>query len=406
MEFVYNDCMRLKLLSVLLLVMLVLKVAPVAYGQDYTDAQKKEIEKKIQEYQSKLSSIRTEKNTLSSQIQYMDTQIYLTGLNIIDTEQKIKQTEKEIGLLSTRIDGLDTSLNTISKLLIERVVDGYKEHTPSLFDMVLDSGNADTLLAKIQYQRVAQSNNQKMLVQVQEAKLNFEEQKNLREKKKEELDKLTVTLNEQKVALNAQKESKQRLLAVTQNDEATYQKLLDDAQKQLAGFKSFVQTAGGGAVAANAFGTGSDGWYYTQRDSRWAGKTIGSSSDTVLEVGCLLTDIAMMMKKDGVNYTPYDVAANTNYFFSNTAFMLHPSNFSWPNGKKYVNISIGSIEDQIKNGHPVIAGLYAGKFGTHYVILKQVDGNDYIMHDPYYGPDKKFSDYYSKGSIFVAAIFQ
>lgn len=378
----------------------------IVYGQDATEAQKQEIEKKIQEYQSKLSDIRTQKNTLSSQIQYMDTQIYLTGLNIIDTENKIKQTEKEIGLLSNRIEGLDTSLNTISKLLIERVVDGYKEHTPSLFDMVLDSGSADTLLAKIQYQRVTQSNNQKMLVQVQEAKLNFEEQKSLREKKKEELDKLTVTLNEQKVALNTQKDAKQRLLAVTQNDESTYQKLLDDAQKQLAGFKSFVQTAGGGAVGANAFGTGSDGWYYTQRDARWAGKTIGNSSDTVLEVGCLLTDIAMLMKKDGVNYTPYDVAANTNYFFSNTAFMLHPSNFSWPNGKKYVNISIGSIAEELNSGHPVIAGLYAGKYGTHYVVLKQVDGGDYIMHDPYYGPDKKFSDYYSKGSIFVAAVFQ
>ncbi len=396
--------MRLKLLYTLLVISFLLGTVRISYAED--TEQQRALNDKIQQYQSKLKELRSEKNTLSSQIEYMDTQIYLTGLNIIDTEQKIKQTEKEIILLSDRIDGLDSSLNSISKLLIERVVDGYKEHTPSLFDMVLDSGNADTLLAKIQYQRVTQSNNQKMLVQVQEAKLNFEEQKNLREKKKEELDKLTVTLNAQKVELNTQKESKQRLLAVTQNNESSYQKLLEDAQKQLAGFKSFVQTAGGGAIGANGFGNGSDGWYLSQRDGRWAGYRMGNSSESILNVGCFITSISMLMKKDGVDFTPVNIASNSDYFVPETASMYIPTQFSWPNGKKYTNVSISSIEDQIKNGKPVIAGVYAGAYGTHYIVLKQVDGGDYIMHDPYYGPDKKFSDYYSKGSIFVAAVFQ
>lgn len=375
-------------------------------AENTDDAQKKELEQKIQLYQSKLNEARSQKNTLSSQIQYMDAKIYLTGLQITETEKKIVTTQQEIEKLSTKIEGLDTSLDYLSKLLLQRVVASYKERQTSIFDVVLNSQKATTALSGLQYMRTAQDNNQKLLMHVQEAKLNFEEQKSLREKKKQELANLSEQLAQQKADLDVQKVNKQRLLEITKNDEATYSKLLADAQKQLAGFKSFVQTAGGGVIPANGFGTGNGGWYYSQRDSRWAGVRMGDSNDSVLEVGCLITDIAMLMKKDGIDMTPADIASNSNYFFSNTAFMLHPSRFSWPNGKSYVNVSVGAIDDELKNGRPVIVGVYHGQYGTHYLILKEQSGSDYIINDPYYGPDKKFSDLYSKSSIFVAAVFK
>ncbi|MBI4004906.1 C39 family peptidase [Candidatus Roizmanbacteria bacterium] len=356
--------------------------------------------------EQKVGDLRSKANTLSSQIQFMDTQIYLTTLKIQVTEQKIVDTQKEIEVLTQKIDNLDNSLNRLSKILLERIVEGYKTHPISLLNLFLDSDNANDFLNKVKYQKTTQDNNQKLLIQVQESKLNFEEQKKVREDKKAELAALNETLNNQKLSLNNQKADKQRLLEVTRSDEDTFQRLLDGAQKQLSAFKSFVQSAGGGTIAANGFGSGSDGWYYSQRDERWAGKTMGYSSDTVLEVGCLITDIAMVMKKYGIDMTPLTIAANANYFFSNTAYMLHPSSFSWPNGLSYVNIAVSAIDEEIKNGRPVIVGLYAGKYGTHYVVLKQIEGSDYIMHDPYYGPDKKFSDHYSKGSIFVAAVFK
>ncbi|QQG44541.1 MAG: hypothetical protein HYW86_01335 [Candidatus Roizmanbacteria bacterium] len=373
-------------------------------GFTYQDEKELEIIKNLCE--QKVNDLRNKANTLSSQIQFMDTQVYLTTLKIKATEQKIIDTQKEIELINSRIEGLDNSLNYLSKMLLKRIVQGYKTQSTSLFNLFFDSDTANDFLSKVKYQKTTQENTQKLLVQVQESKLNFEEQKKLRETKKAELDLLQNTLNAQKQDLDNQKVQKQKLLADTRNDESTYQQLLATAQKQLAGFKSFVQTAGGGAISANGFGSGSDGWYMSQRDQRWAYKTMGYSSDSILEVGCLITDVAMIMKKYGVDWTPANIASDPGYFFSNTAYMLHPSQFSWPNGMKYSNIPISSIEDEIKNDRPVIVGLYAGKYGTHYVILKKLEGNDYIMHDPYYGPDKKFSDYYSKGSIFVAGVFR
>ena len=288
-------------------------------AQDTSDLQKK-----ISEYQAKLQQLKQQKSTLSSQIQYMDTQVYLTTLQINQTEQKIISTGKEIELLGSRIDGLDQSLDYLSKQLIKRIVVGYKKKPFTIFSLLFENNSANDFLNQVKYLKTARDNNQKLLYTVQETKTNAEEQKKLREEKKVELDKLTETLNYQKQSLNNQKVQKQKLLNDTQSDEATYQRLLTQAQAQLAGFKSFVSSAGAGVISANQFGNGSDGSYYSQRDARWASKSIGYSSENILNVGCLLTSVAMIAKHYGDNVTPGDIASDPSRFYGSTAYMNLP----------------------------------------------------------------------------------
>jgi len=356
--------------------------------------------------QQELSRLQTTKSTLASEIKYMDTQIYLTELKVQETEKKITQTQKEIDTLGSRIEGLDSSLNYLSKLLLEKIVESYKQRSFSLFDYILNAESAGEFLAKVKYLKTTQNNNQKIVVQVQQAKLNFEEQKTLREEKIQQLDNLKNTLVTQKHELDIQKDAKQKLLADTQNSENVYQELLARAQRQLSAFKSFVQTSGAGSIiGANGLGTGSDGNYYSQRDERWAYKTIGYSSENILNVGCLITSVAMFGKKFGSNITPLDIASDVNRFWGNTAWMKLP----WPGvaGKGYVSVDIGNIANELDQGNPVIVGVqinncYSG--GNHYVLLIKKEGNDYIMHDPIYGPDIKFSSHYS--TICSAATFK
>ena len=355
---------------------------------------RQEVEKKIKEYEEKLKETQSQKNTLSSQIQYMDSQIYLTDLRITDTEQKITETEKEIESLGKKITGLDNSLDKLSISMLERIRTDYKSKQASLLDIILDSTNASRLVNRVKYYDLARESNQKILLQVQEAKINYEKQKDLREKKVEELDKLTTTLKDQQNALAVQKESKQTLLQVTQNSENNYARLLEDARRQLTAFKSFVQSTGVGTVGANALGTGEGGWYLSQRDERWAGARMGTSNESVLDVGCFITSISMIMRKDGVDYSPINIASNSQYFLPGSAYMYIPSSFngSWPNGKNYRNISYSEISTYLDRGTPVIAGV---RSGGHYIVLKKTDGSEFIMNDPIYGPDKKVSDYYS-----------
>lgn len=367
-----------------------------------------DIENKIKEYEQKLVEIRQQKNTLSSQIQGMDTQIYLTGLTIQRSEQKIIDTQNEIEKLGSRIENLDSSLNSLSKMLLQRIVDGYKTQQVSLFELLLDTKTIADLTNRIKYQKTTQNNNQKLLVQVQEAKVNYEEQKALREQKKVELDQLVASLNAQKEALKVQQAQKEKLLVDTNNDETTYQSLLAQAQAQLKGFKTFVSSSGvDSVIGANAFGSGSDGAYYSQRDTRWANQAIGESSETILDVGCLLTSISMFAKKNGQDVTPANIAADSSRFFGSTAYMINP----WPSvaGKTYRSVGTdrSSINQELDSGNYVIVGVYrysctAG--GNHFVLLTKRDGDNYIMHDPIYGPDIKFSSHYS--TICSAATFK
>lgn len=364
-----------------------------------------ELNELINKCTGKRNELSQRRNTLSSEIQYMDTQIYLTTLKIQETEQKIDITQDEINILGSKIEGLDQSLDHISKLLLSKIVQSYKQREISLFSLLFDSQNVDELLTKIKYVKIARDNNQKLLIQVQEAKSNFEEQKKLREEKKIELNQLTLTLNAQKQSLADQKVQKQKLLADTQNDEAVYQRIISQAQAQLSGFKSFVSSAGAGIISANQFGSGSDGSYYSQRDIRWANQTIGYSQENILSVGCLLTSVAMVGKRYGDNIVPSDIASDANRFFGSTAYMRLP----WVGvaGRSYSSISPdgASISTELDNGNYVIVGVGGCSYGgSHFVVLTKKEGNDYIMHDPIYGPDIKFSAHYS--NICSAATFK
>ncbi|PJC33210.1 hypothetical protein CO051_01870 [Candidatus Roizmanbacteria bacterium CG_4_9_14_0_2_um_filter_39_13] len=204
-----------------------------------------DLESKIQELEKKLTEVKSQKNTLSAQISYMDTQMHLAELRINETEEKIVNSEKEINVLGVRISSLDNSLDTLSKQLLERIVAGYKNRDVTLVDLVLDSKNTSKLVNRLKYYDLARNRNQKSLLQVQEAKSNFIEQKDLREKKVEQLDELQTTLQQQKVVLDQQKDQKKKILTDTQNSESVYQNLLQQAKAEYVAIQQI--TSGGGS---------------------------------------------------------------------------------------------------------------------------------------------------------------
>lgn len=228
----------LKKIIFLLVITVFFVIAQNIYGQQNAG----EVAKKIEEYQRRLNELTQQRDTLSSQIQYMTLQINLTTLKIQETEQKIITTQNEIEILTSRIKGLDTALNHLSKLLLKKVVEGYKNRPASFFDMLFDSQNASDFISRIKYLKTAQENNQKLLVQVQETKLNFEEQKSLREIKKTDLDLLERQLEDQKSELDYQKSQKQVLLTETRNDEAKYQQLLQQALAEFNAIQKAIVT--------------------------------------------------------------------------------------------------------------------------------------------------------------------
>lgn len=357
-----------------------------------------DLENRIRDLQNKISELQGQKKTLSSQIAVMDSQIKLTQLRIDATKREIADLTEDIQTTNKKIIGLEDSLRNFTKVLLNRIVATYQIGSVQPLHVLLSSNSVSDFFSRANYLRIVQAHDKKLIYETQQTKNDYANQKEIFEDKKKKVESLKKQLEVYTLQINQEKKSKQTLLAATQNDEQMYQKLLREAQAQIQAFKSFSLSKTGGAVSILPPQPSPDGWFYNQRDERWGRNTMGSSNEQVWDVGCLVTSIAMVLKKHGSNVAPSDIAANNSYFFSNTAYLLLP----WAGGKfsSTWGFDQGSIDGKLSSGEVVIVGLRAGVYGQHFVVLKSGSNGDYVMNDPWNGPDLKFSDFYSTSQIF------
>jgi Papain-like cysteine protease AvrRpt2 len=155
-----------------------------------------------------------------------------------------------------------------------------------------------------------------------------------------------------------------------------------------------------------------DAWgaYYNQRDARWGPSTVGVSQYPVWEIGCLLTDLAMVYTHFGYrNVTPATVAATSGFFSGNGS--ITDSAFNIPGHPATVNRrpSLAWISARLAAGHPVIVGMNLPGGGTHFIVLTAPNGaSDFWANDPWdqNGMHVQFSgDWDDRGAVYEAITF-
>ncbi len=368
-----------------------------------TAEEQSKLENKINEYQKQLDEARSKRSTLAGELQYLDTQAYITQLRIEKLEAQVISIQNEVELLGERIESLDGKLDLQLKSFLDTARERYKKRSVTILDYLLGAENATDLLTSLKYHQVAEARAQAIVLQTEETKQNFEEQKQLREKRKEELAETQSQLQAQKNDLLSQQQSKRVLISVTRNQESEYQAKIAEARLQIQSLKSFRISTGADVIAAGSLGTGEGGYYYSQRDARWAGIQMGNSNESVLDVGCFITSLSMVLTYYGHTTTPVFFASNPQYFLPYSAWAYTPGVFngSWPGGLNYREIPNSEIDGFLSRGIPVISSV---RGQSHYVVLKKKVDGEYIMNDPIYGPDLKLSQYYSLSGR--AAVFE
>lgn len=216
----------------------------VEIGQSMDEYEQKLIdsENKVKELESKLTEIKAESNTLRQQINYMDTQIQITNLKILQLENDINDLTNQIEELSLKIESLDYSLDQIATLLSVRIVHSYKNSWSNELSMFLGKESFTDAENKIKLLQTVQNNDRQLLISMQKAKNNFEEQKSLKETKQLELDSAQTKLVNQKNTLDQQKKGKQVLLDATKNDEKKYQELLASAKAEQSAIQAAISS--------------------------------------------------------------------------------------------------------------------------------------------------------------------
>jgi len=142
-----------------------------------------------------------------------------------------------------------------------------------------------------------------------------------------------------------------------------------------------------------------------QNDEKWKNVKLGNSSETIGGWGCLLTSVTMMLNGIGYNETPETVNDKMKKAggFQGAFFIPSVLPFVWSNAA-YRDMQpcenspapITQIDAAVAAGKPVILQVDWNKqagIQTHFVLVKEKKGDDYLLYDPYKypgdGPDKE-----------------
>ena len=142
-----------------------------------------------------------------------------------------------------------------------------------------------------------------------------------------------------------------------------------------------------------------------QNDEKWKSTKLGNSNETIGGWGCLLTSVTMMLNGIGYNETPETVneKMKANDGFQGAFFIPSVLPYVWPNCAyrdmqpcESVPAPITQIDAAVAAGKPVILQVDWNKqagIQTHFVLVKEKKGSDYVLYDPYKyggdGPDKE-----------------
>ena len=141
-----------------------------------------------------------------------------------------------------------------------------------------------------------------------------------------------------------------------------------------------------------------------QNDESWKNESLGHSKETIGGWGCLLTSATMMLNGIGYNETPLTVNEKMKGAggFQGAFFIPSVLPYIWPNCA-YQDMQpcetspapTSLIDAAVAAGKPVILQVDWNKqkgLQTHFVVVKEKRGDDYVIYDPYKysgdGPDK------------------
>ena len=142
-----------------------------------------------------------------------------------------------------------------------------------------------------------------------------------------------------------------------------------------------------------------------QNDDKWKNVKLGNSSVTMGEWGCLLTSVTMLLNGIGYDETPESVNKKMKQAggFHDALFIPSVVPLVWSNciyrdmqKCESYPAPISQIDAALAAGKPVILQVdWSKQVGvqTHFVLVKEKQGNDYVIYDPYkYGGDAPGKD--------------
>ncbi len=357
------------------------------------------LNQEIATYQAELQQIGSDKRTLQQAINALDLQKRELEAQVYLTQRQINTTQLQIQQLGGAITNTQQTIAMDKAVLAEELRNMQVNDSQPLIEQLLSAGGLQQAVSDLNTTMEIQQGMQGNIQSLGTQENVLTTSQNLSKQKQASLSVQKTSLVTQQQSLVATEHAKTQLLAETNAKQSTYEKLLAEAQAELASFSAFTQNAGGSKLLGNQTVCDAWGCYYNQRDTAWGSDSLNGTKYNLASDGCLITAMAMMMTHYGYrNVTPVTINSNPSnfaaYYPAYLLFTIHADGVAATRISSYINSTLAT-------GNPVVVGLHAYG-GTHYVVLVARQGSDYIMKDPYVanGNDIPFSSHYSMREIF------
>jgi peptidoglycan hydrolase CwlO-like protein len=366
---------------------------------DANNQQITSLNQQIAQYQQEILQAGANKKTLQAAINSLNLQKSQVQAQVALTEAQISTTQLQIQQLGGEIVSAQQTISSDQGELGEYLRILQKSDSKPLIMQILSSGNITDVWGDVNATLEVQGAVQNQMAALQAEEGNLSNSKTASQQKQVTLTSQQQALTSQQQALVATAASKAQLLAETNSQEATYEKLLAAAEAQLQSFSAFTQNAGGSKLLGNQTVCDSWGCYYSQRDSAWGNDPLDGTKYTLASDGCLITSMAMVLTHYGYrDVTPVTINSNpANFAAYYPAYLLTTINVDGVSATR----KSAAIDATLATGNPVIVGLNAYG-GTHFVVLVSGSRGNYLMRDPYIanGNNISFAANYSMRDIF------
>lgn len=286
-----------------------------------------EVARRISEYQKQIEILQNDEKSLSQQISLMDNKAKVTSLKISQTEDQIKILEGEIISLSGKIVRLDSSLNFLSKVLLARVTETYKEGKKGLLDLIFSSKNFSTFISNYRYLQTIQIHDKELLISMEQTRTSYDEQKQLKEKIQLQMEELKKQLEIQKKQLAEQAADKKRLLADTRGKESEFQRLLAQALNEQETILKLVQSSILKLSNGTNVNQGQEIAFIGNSGSPCC--STGSHLHFMITVGCIRDDNGYLKNCMPVNPASY-LKNNSLTYDSDVVPIIFTGDWEWP----------------------------------------------------------------------------